>query len=430
MKGILSDTVSMQKDNSLRDNMLSLFLLQGANYVLPLLTVPYLVRVLGPEKFGLIAFAQAFIQYFVLLTDYGFNLSATRLISINRHDVEKRSQIFWSTTWAKVGLMFISLLVMTVIVFSFRRFSAEWPLYYLTFMVVAGNVLFPVWYFQGMERMKFVSALNIFIKTISVAAIFVFVHHQRDYILVAAIQASGMIAGGLLSIYFVQKIGPLQFLMPKPDLVVSAIKEGWHIFISSVGISLYVSSTAFVLGLMAGNVAVGYFSAAQKLINAAQGLVSPVSQAVYPRISALAAHSKDDAIRMANSVLIWLGTGTFMGCCLLFGLAGHIVGVVLGNNFQPSVAVVRWMAFIPFVVVLSNIFGVQILFTFGYAKLVVNWQIPTALISLLSLFIMIRFFGVIGAAVNLFVTELFITIGFIAISSMKVGYPNVSFNKI
>jgi len=110
--------------------------------------------------------------------------------------------------------MVLSFLIMMVVVFAFQRFRSEWQLYFISFLMVAGNVLFPVWYFQGMEQMKFISALNISARIISVAAIFLLVHKEGDYLIAAAIQASGMAVGGLLGIYFIPKLGSLQFLGP------------------------------------------------------------------------------------------------------------------------------------------------------------------------------------------------------------------------
>ncbi len=400
----------MTRTNTLRDNIISLFILQGAEYILPLITVPYLVRILGPEKFGLIAFAQAFIQYFVLLTDYGFNLSATRLISIHRHDINRRSQIFWSTIWAKIGLMVVSFCILVSVVFSFQKFRLEWPLYFISFITVTGNVLFPVWYFQGMERMKLISALNISVKVISVAAIFLLVRNEGDYLIVAIIQSGGMVVGGFLSVYFVSKLGQLRFLWPIHSLLIETLKDGWHVFISTAGISLYVSSTAFILGLISGNVAVGYFSAAQKIIKAVQGLITPVSIAIYPRISALAIQSREKALMFIRKTLNWIGSGSLIISIILLLLAKPAVLFLLGHKYVESIAIVRWMAFMPFIVGLSNIFGVQTMVTFGMKKQFSRILLLAGVFNLVILFPLIWAAGAEGAAISLMLTEVIVTV--------------------
>ncbi|MEO5990335.1 MAG: oligosaccharide flippase family protein, partial [Ferruginibacter sp.] len=122
-----------EDSKTLISNFVSLSALQGINLVLPLLILPYLVRVLGMELYGLIAFSTAFVYYFQVITDYGFNLTATREISIHRKNSLKVSEIYNSVMIIKLVLLVLSLFILSFIVFSFDKLSNNYEIYFLSF---------------------------------------------------------------------------------------------------------------------------------------------------------------------------------------------------------------------------------------------------------------------------------------------------------
>ncbi len=144
VKRILLD----QDKKTVTGNYLSLAILQVTNYLLPLLILPFLVRILGTEKFGLIMFAQALTTFLFVFVDFGFNLSGTREISLARNNQQKLSDIFSAIMVIKIGLILIALLFLIIIVNTFSRFNADSEIYYLSFGVVFGQALFPVWFYQ------------------------------------------------------------------------------------------------------------------------------------------------------------------------------------------------------------------------------------------------------------------------------------------
>jgi PST family polysaccharide transporter len=408
LKKLKHKLTGTEEKKRLAGNIFSLGVLQGANYILPLLTLPYLVRVLGPEYFGLLAFATATILYFMLITDYGFNLSATRQISIHRDDKDKVNEIFSSVMMIKTTLMVVSFGLMSVLVFSIEKFSQHWEVYFITFGMVIGQVLFPVWLFQGMERMKYITYLNIGAKAFFTVCIFIFVQEQADYLFVPLLNAMGFIVAGIWSLYLVKKEFNVRFAWQTAATLKFQLAEGWHVFFSSMAISLYTISTTFILGLFTDNTVVGYFAAADKIVQAVKGINAPISQAIYPLISKKIHEDKQAGLEFIRKTTWVVGAGMFIISVVLLLLADPIVNLLLGDQFQQSVLLLQIMSFLPLIVLLSGVTCILILFNLGFKKIYTGIYLSAALIGMLVLVVASYFFEAIGITFAMVALEFYV----------------------
>lgn len=399
-----------QSKMRLFENIFSLFLLQGANYLLPLITVPYLVRILGPEKFGLIVFAQAFMQYFVIVTDYGFNLSATKQISINRDNQRRIGETFSAVMIIKLVLLLVSFFVMNLIILAIPRFSDDWNVYYIVFIAAIGSVLFPIWFFQGIQQMRYITMVNLATRIITTIAIFTFIRNQSDYIVFAIIQSLGGILAGIIALWIVISRYPYVLVVPSLSRIVEEVKNGWYVFLSTAAISLYTASNVFILGLLTNNTIVGYYSAAEKIVRPLVGLIGPISQSVYPHISALVVNSPTKALTFIRKCIFRLGTASFIISVLLLLGAEDIVDLILGEQYIQTVNIIRVMSFLPFIICLSNMFGIQTMLPFGFNKECSLLLISAGVINIILIIPLTITFSAIGTAISVVVTEIYVTL--------------------
>lgn len=400
-------------------NFTSLSLLQLANYIFPVITLPYLVRVLGPEKYGLINFAAAFSAYFVIITDYGFNLSATQEISVNRNDKEKVSEIFSSVLTIKIILFFLSSGIFFLIVNMFELFSNDAGLYSIMFIGVVGIVLFPLWVYQGVEKMKYILIINVAIRSVTVVSIFLLVKVENDYLLLAVIYTITQVMTGITGLFFAIRKFDLRYLFPSKVQLLEQLKKGWNLFLSSIWINLYTTSNVFILGLFAPNSVVGYYSAADKVRIAFQGILSSMSQSVFPYVNKLLAESYQKFISFNRKLLkISVMIGIIISSSL-FLFAEPIVKIVLGNEYSPSVIVLRIIAWLPLIIFLSNVFGIQTMLPLNYQKKFSQILFLAALINLMISFSIVPSYFEIGTAVSMLVTEIFVTLSFFIFIRMK-----------
>jgi len=390
-------------------NFTSLSILQFGNYLLPLITFPYLVRVLGVEKFGLISFAVAFINYFIIITDYGFNLSATREIALMRSEREKVSALVTAVLLIKLLLFLISFICFLLIVFSFPKFSQDWAIFLISFGMVLGQVLFPIWLFQGLEQMVFITIFTLLGKVFFTVLIFIFVQRSADFLLVPLINSLSSILTGGVALYYAYKKFSLRV---RTDLLV--IKNAWQtstpFFLSHLAISAYTISTPFLLGLLAGNQAVGYFSGAEKIVLAFRRIYTPLSQVLYPFISAKMNDNQRDGWKIVKKVSGYVSAITFFISALIFFGATTIVKVILGENYLAAIPVLKIIALLPFLISLSNLAGIQFMLPLKMEREFLRIVFVAGFINLLLCLFLIPGLKENGAAWAMLLTETLVTL--------------------
>ena len=384
----------------LAENVLALSLLQLLQYAAPLVTVPYLVRVLGPGKFGLLSFAQGIVLYFDLATDYGFNLSTTRAIAADRASPEAISRLFWSTMCAKCGLMCASALVLSLLVAAIPKLRHESLLFAVNFLYILGTTLFPMWLFQGLEKLKLAAALAGIVRLLTVPAIFILVRHPSDYVIAGALQASVEFVAGILALPFLVKDFSLRWIRPSFADVVGGLKTGWPPFLSASALFLSTSTTTTILGFAAGNVQVGYFSAADKLIRASTAALNPLGQALYPHLAGVKMRSRDSALHLIRKSLTLTGTLSFLISVAVFFAARPITTLVLGPSFAPSAEVLRWMFLLPFLFGLMNVLGTQTMLVFEMDTVLTRIMLRSAIFGVPITALLSARFGAVGAAAS------------------------------
>ena len=285
------------------NNVASLSGLQAITFLLPIVVVPYLFQVIGPEKFGLVAFAQAFVQYFMILTDYAFNITATREISLCQDNKALISEIFSAVMTARLVLTALGLLAFCALVMFVPRFSDDRILYTLTFGTVIGNALFPMWLFQGMEKMEYITKLKMLGEFSAAFGIILFIRGPQDYLTVPLIYASVLLGTGMLALVIAfRKLG-LVFKFPGFGRVRQELEAGRELFLSIVAINAYTSTRVFAVGLMTSNTLTGFYSIAERISNVAQTFpLSSFSQAIYPRLSNIYRRNSAMAFRLMQEI--------------------------------------------------------------------------------------------------------------------------------
>jgi len=397
------------KKNVLK-NVTTLGLVQIANYVFPLVTIPIISRIIGPDKFGVLNFANNFMSYFVLLITYGFDLTATRKVARDPDNKPLRIEVFNKVFAAKMGLFILSLLLFVLSLYIVPPLAKEKQVALYSFLLCVSTLFTQNWMFQAMQDLTKVALLNFLVKSIGTFLVLYFVREKPDYIWQPLVINATAVLVSLVSFIWVIRKYELKLYAVPFRQILHMLWEEKTVFVSMVVISLYTTTNTVMLGLLENETQVGYYAAAQRLIAVATNVINlPLAQAFYPFIGKAFGEGKENGIRMVQRTLPMIMILTFSFGLMMFALGPIFMKWFYGAAFAPSVAAFQVISFVPFVVALSNVFGIQTMLNLHMDKLFFKITLIGACLGLALNYIMIRSMGFMGTAWNWLVVEIVIT---------------------
>ncbi len=400
--------MSQKKDNStikrLSDNFISLVVLQGINYLVPLIIFPYLVRVLGIDGFGLYSFIFAIIMYGVMISDYGFDLSATHNISINADDKDKKDEIFSSVMIIKSVIAILYLIFLSILILFIDKLSANAPLYCIAYGMVIGQVMFPIWFFQGIEKMRYITILNALAKLIFTVLIVIFVKGIEDLYLVLLFNSLGSIIAGALALYIAITKFDITIKPQSIDTLKFYLKDGWYIFTSRVAVELYVTANVIILGFFANNTIVGYYSIVEKIVRALGSMLEPLTRTAYPYLAKVYKNSQELFFKRNIQLSIVIFAIMLPVSLLVYFFAPEILQLISGDN--PNKLIIHLLEIFSLLLIVY-LYGSQftnILVTLSETKLLNNIVLIAGVLNIILAPLAIYFYSVTGLVwVNVFI---------------------------
>lgn len=386
---MLSKLTNTENKKRLLANFSSLVVLRGFQFLIPLITLPYLVRTIGLEKFGLINFALSLGMYFGAIIQFGFGITATREIARHRDDPIKLAQIYSATLTASLIFAAISAILFTLIVISFDKFNSYLNLYFFTLAFIVLQSLFPIWFFQGMEKMKYITFLSLGTSVMYLISLFSFVKQQDDFVLVPLLHAIAALITLILAIALIRKQFKVKFTTPQWQEIKAIYQNGHHAFISQLAPNLYNNSAVFLLGMFTNNSVVGLYTAATKVIDAVISFAYILSNTFLPYLSRnLARHKLFQKIMLVSGLVLTLVTFIFAEWITRFLFSAENIEVA---------SYIQYLTICILLLFVTMTYGTNYLMLIGKDRIVKNIALYTSISFFIIALVLIPTFGIWGA---------------------------------
>lgn len=341
--------------------------LQALNMAIPLLTLPYVTRVLGATHYGFFAVALNLITYLQVVVEYGFNLTGSRKIALaeNHADLQR---VFSNIVAARLLLAGLSMLLLLAGIVVLRVPRSLSLCMLILSAIVIGEAMRQTWVFQGLQQMSNVTAVVATARLVSTALVFLFVKSSGQLYLYCALYAASYVLAGALSALLVRVRFGIKFVTVSWASVLGELLDGWPLFTTSAMSLVFSGVGVTALGVLAGSTEAGMYAAIQKIPTILVVLYTPVGQALYPFVSSKYQRSFESGVRVVVRVARYvLPVAGVVGILLALG-HDWIVSLALGPEFAAQSILMVPLAAWLFFSLLNNLLGVQVLVASGHSK--------------------------------------------------------------
>lgn len=406
----MHEIVRLEKSStkSIKMNFVYNLILRTLNIIFPIITFPYVARVLSPAGVGKVDFSISFIQYFILLAQVGIPTYGIKECSKYRNSKEILSKKVQEILIINVIMMGFSYIALAIVLNSQMNLFSYKNLIIIASMNIVGTTIGIEWFYQAIEEYKYITIRSIFIKILSVVAIFIFVRSEEDFVVYAIIVAMSVFSSYLINVVNSRKYINLFKIYQNYDFILH-IRPIIVLFLMSASVSIYVNLDKLMLGFQSGDQYVGLYSAANKIIRLIIVLITSLGVVLLPRMSFSIKNGKFDTvnhiIKKSLDFILLIAIPSSVGIIVI---ADPLIRVFAGNQYLEAIKTMWILSPLILVISLSNLIGVQILVSFDKEKITAIATFFGALINLVLNYFLIPKYMHNGAAISSLIAEVIV----------------------
>ena len=414
---LLSQFARRLRRSTLAANTFWLYCIAFSNYLLPLATIPYLARVLGPAVLGVVVSSQSLAAWLTLAVEYGFSFTATREIACARNDKDKLAQIAGAIMVLQLLIAVAASLIAVGVAAVVPIFRGRSVCVLAAWFLGVFQGLNPFWYFQGIERLRTATLVNALSRAVGYGSMLLLVHTPAHASRVLLLQAGSAGFACLVNMFMVRR--ELELRQPLFSDLRRTASRGLAVFLSNSAASLYSVFGILLLATLVSPYTVGVYGGAERIHRAVLSLFTPICQALYPRVSLLASSDVSLAAHTARRAMaLMLSLGIALALGVIF-LAPVLVSYGLGPKYEAAKGILRILAFQYPITALSRVLGTQWLLPLRHDRAFLTVVVTAGLTNVLLILSLVPRFGASGMAASFVTTELLVLAGLAAVVSMK-----------